>query len=93
MLKSLHDIDADSLEDNKTNRLTPLVGDSNNRDLGDSFKPKEQITLSKHSYQKKKAYEMSRTPSKTYDNSLTVIKHLKDKEVSVVNKTTCILHT
>ena len=78
----------DSPEDNKTDVHvpTPLVGADSERDLGENGeKSKERTSTSRgDQYQSVKAKEGSvlSVPSKSFDNSITVVKHLKDSEVS-----------
>ena len=81
----LNFIDLDSPEDNKT-ELTPLVGADSKQDPGDNDdKSKERTSTSRGDhYQsvKDKEGSVSLVPSTSFDNSITVVKHLKDSEVS-----------
>ena len=72
------------------NILTPRFGAEGERGLGDSDdgrRSKERISMSKEGrHQPRKDKEegpSSSIPSKSFDNSVAVVKHLKDSEVSI----------
>ena len=78
---------------NNNNILTPRFGADGERGLGDSDgdrRSKERISMSKEGrYQPGKDKDReegpgSSIPSKSFDNSVTVVKHLKDSEVSKI---------
>ena len=85
---NLNFMNLDSPEDNKTDVhvLAPLVGADGKQDPGDNGdKTKGRTSMSRgDKYQSAKDREgsVSLVPSTSFDNSITVVKHLKDSEVS-----------
>jgi hypothetical protein len=91
----LNSADSESPGDNRTDVhvLTPLLGADSEHDLGDSdsHRSQERQTFSKSGgrYEtarkdKEGAATVMVIPSKSFDNSITVVKHLKHSEVSKI---------
>ena len=75
--------DLDSPKKNKTDILTPLLRAEGKQGVrNDEHRSKQRTLMSRDQPMKDNEASLSWTPSKPYDNSITVVRHLNDSKVS-----------